>query len=53
MKYNSVHFTFAMKGQQYMHTFTVTGAEMVVVKLQRPVLTNGLPDLALWWASQA
>lgn len=53
MRYNSVNFTFFMKVQCHMYTYTVTGAEMVVDKLQSPVLTNGLLDLTPGWASQA
>lgn len=36
-----------------MHTFTITGAEMVIGKLLRLILTNILPDLTLGWGSYA
>lgn len=45
MRYNSVNFTFSMTEQKYRHTLTVTGAEFIVGKLQRPVLTRQSPRL--------
>lgn len=53
MRYNIISFTFCTKQQWYMHTFTITGAEMVIGKLLRLILTNILPDLTLGWGSYA
>lgn len=43
MRYKSVNFTFSMKEHKYRHTLTVTGAEIIVGKLQRSVLKRQSP----------